>query len=143
MFEHALTIGTFDTPHLGHAILVARCHELAERVTVGVNSDKFVERYKGVKPLYSEDERMELMEQLNVDVVLNTSDGYRLISEVKPDVIVIGSDWLGRDYLKQIGMTADDFNAWGIALIYVPHTDGISTTDLRERLANEQEAHRD
>lgn len=133
----ALTIGTFDTPHIGHAALILRCAELADEVVVGVNSDWFVQKYKGVKPVYNEDERMELMRYLTPDVRLNDGPGGDLIAQVKPDYLVIGNDWLGRDYLKQIDMTVEDFQNWNLTLVYVPVTLGISTTDIKQRLQGE------
>lgn len=130
-----MTIGTFDTPHIGHAILVNKIRALAPITIVGVNSDRFVQEYKGFKPLYSERERMELMGELGILVVLNDGPGYALIQEHKPDLLVIGDDWLGRDYLQQIGMDARDLHLWGVSLLYVNATDGISTSDIKQRLA--------
>lgn len=132
-----LTIGTFDTPHVGHAVLINRCKQLGDNVIVGVNSDRFVTEYKGKAPLYDEIHRMALIGQLGVDVRLNDGPGRALVLSVIPDYVVIGNDWLGRDYLKQINMTPKDFQDWDLTLVYVPATMGISTTDLRERLGNE------
>lgn len=137
----ALTIGTFDTPHVGHAALIRRCEEIADEVVIGVNSDWFVKSYKGAAPVYSEDERMELMRNLSDDVRLNDGPGGDLIAQVKPDYLVIGNDWLARDYLAQIDMTVAEIQTLDLTLVFVPVTLGISTTDLRERLAREQEAH--
>jgi glycerol-3-phosphate cytidylyltransferase len=130
-----LTIGTFDTPHVGHAALINRCRELGKHVVVGVNSDEFVTKYKGVPPIYSQQERMDLMAELGVEVALNDGPGFWLIGQVKPDFLVIGNDWLGRDYLKQISMTAKDFQDWGLTMVYVPATMGISTSDIKARMA--------
>lgn len=134
MFKRVVTIGTFDTPHIGHAILINRCRALGETVFVGVNSDAFVQRYKGVKPVYGEDERIDLIRQMGVEAYLNEDAGRQFVVDMKPDAVVIGNDWLGRDYLAQIGMTAREFQEWDLTLVYVPATLGISTTDFRERL---------
>lgn len=135
-----MTIGTFDMPHIGHAILVDRCRQLGDHVIVGVNTDRFVSEFKGVAPVYTQDERAELMMQLpGVFVDFNDGPGRDFILKHKPDALVIGNDWLGRDYLKQIDMQPKDFWHWGITLVYVPYTEGISATELKWRLKKNAE----
>jgi hypothetical protein len=50
---------------------------------------------------------------------------------VKPDYIIIGSDWARRDYYAQMGFDQDWLDERNIGLIYVPYTAGISSTDLK------------
>jgi glycerol-3-phosphate cytidylyltransferase-like family protein len=71
------------------------------------------------------------------DVVPNIggSDSRWAISLVKPDLVVIGSDWARKDYYKQMGFTQDWLDERGIGLVYLPYTRGISTTDIKLRLA--------
>ena len=57
------------------------------------------------------------------------------IDLVKPDYIIIGSDWARRDYYKQMGFTQDWLDSRGIGLIYVPYTEGISTTEIKKRMS--------
>jgi glycerol-3-phosphate cytidylyltransferase len=128
-----LTVGTFDTPHLGHARLFKTCEALGN-LTVGVNSDEFIEQYKGKRPLFTFEERATLISRLGYRVLINNSAGAELIREVNPDILVIGSDWLRKDYLKQIDMTPDDFDELGISLMYTPYTEGISSTDIKRRV---------
>lgn len=128
-----LTIGTFDTPHLGHAHFFLQCESFGDLI-VGINSDEFVEKYKGEKPLFSYQERRELIELLGYETRINESAGKDLIYRVCPDILVIGSDWARKDYLKQIGMTQDELDERGITLVYVPYTKGISTTEIKKRI---------
>ena len=128
-----LTIGTFDTPHLGHMVLFKRCEELGQ-LTVGVNSDEFIEKYKGARPLYSFEERCQLISALGYNVERNDGPGRELINQVQPDILVIGSDWARKDYLSQIGVTQDYLDNYNISLMYVPYTKGISTTDIKRRI---------
>ena len=88
-----LTIGTFDTPHIAHALLFKRCEQLGN-LTVGVNSDEFIEKYKGKPPLFTFEERATLIARLGYKVLINTSAGAELIRQVNPDILVIGSDQL-------------------------------------------------
>lgn len=131
---NVLTIGTFDVPHMGHAAFLKRCERFGS-VTVGVNSDRFVEGYKGRKPVFTFTERARLIHLLGYEVAANDGAGFELIRLVNPDVLAIGSDWLGRDYMGQIGMTADELGVLGIDLVFVPYTAGISTTEIMVRLA--------
>ena len=130
--REVLTIGTFDVTHIGHAILFKRCQELGN-LTVGVNSDEFIEEYKGRLPLYTYEERAALISKLGYTVMKNDSAGRELINEVQPDIIVIGSDWLRKDYLAQIDVTPDYLDENDITLVYVPYTQGISSTDIKRR----------
>lgn len=130
-----LTIGTFDTPHMGHAAFLRRCEEFAEEVMVGVNTDEFVLRYKGVAPIYDYDERASMVESLGYDTYPNNSAGRELILELMPDVLAIGSDWARKDYYAQIAVDQDLLDTLDISMLYVPYTHGISSTQLKERLS--------
>ena len=130
-----LTIGTFDPPHLGHANLFKKCDVFADQVIVGVNSDEFVMKYRKVAPLYHLSERQRLIESLGYETVPNHSAGRELIQKIMPDMLAIGSDWLHKDYMAQIDMTPHDFDAMRITLIYIPYTEGISASDLKERIS--------
>ena len=129
-----LTIGTFDCVHAGHINLLQSCKEYGD-VVVGVNSDEFIERYKGKPPLFTYKEREELLENLGYDVHKNTDNGSTLIYQINPDVLAIGSDWARKDYLSQIGMTYDELDAMNIHLLYIPYTKNISTTIIKQRLS--------
>jgi len=136
-----LTIGTFDLLHPGHVALLERCVELGgERahVSVGVNTDDFIKRYKGSYPVMSLVERLEMLRAIRWvdDVLINkgNEDCKVLIDEVKPDLLVVGSDWVGKDYLKQTGLTREYLERRDIALVFLPYTAGISTTALKARL---------
>jgi glycerol-3-phosphate cytidylyltransferase len=136
-----LTLGTFDIPHYGHYKLIQKCKAIAngDDVVIGLNTDEFIEKYKGKKPVLSYREREEFLLAWDVVVIPNNqTDGtiknvlVQMISD--PEIIVIGSDWLRKDYLKQIGLTPEFLEEKNISLMYVPYTKGISTTELKERL---------
>lgn len=129
-----LTMGTFSPPHIGHAILLHECERYGDWVVVGVNSDEFVEQYKGFKPEYSYEEREYLIRMLGYEVIKNSSAGRDCIEQVKPDVIAIGSDWATKDYYKQIDVTQDYLDQNNITMIYIPRVGTISSTELRQRL---------
>lgn len=131
------TGGTFDLPHHGHFRLLQRAADFG-RVVVALNTDEFIKSYKGKPPLMTFEERREILMACRwVDEVVPNyggSDSTIAIDIVKPDYIIIGSDWARKDYYKQMGFTQDWLDERGIGLIYVPYTAGISSTDLKTRI---------
>jgi cytidyltransferase-like protein len=132
------TGGTFDIPHRGHAQFLQYCARFGE-VTIALNTDEFIAAYKGKPPVMTYEEREAVLREFRsvADVVPNIggADSRWAISLVKPDLVVIGSDWARKDYYKQMGFTQDWLDERGIGLVYLPYTQGISTTDIKRRLA--------
>lgn len=131
------TGGTFDLIHSGHVNFLRRCAEMGE-VTVALNTDEFIAAYKGKPPVmtYAEREAVLLGLRYVSAVVPNVggADSRISIDLAAPDFVVIGSDWARRDYYKQMGFSQDWLDERGIALCYVPYTQGISTTELKRRM---------
>lgn len=133
------TGGTFDLFHAGHVNFLSKCAELG-RVVVALNTDEFIEAYKGKPPVCSYVERRQvLLSCIWVDDVIPNyagADSKPAIDSVNPDIIAIGSDWARKDYHAQMGFDQDWLDERGISLIYIPYTAGISTTNLKERSAD-------
>jgi len=132
------TGGTFDLLHAGHVELLRKCKELGE-VTVALNTDDFIENYKGKPPVMTYQEREAVLLACRyVDRVIPNHGGLDSkpsILAVKPDLIVIGSDWAKKDYYKQMQFTTDWLDEHGIGLAYVPYSWGISSTEIKRRIA--------
>lgn len=62
------------------------------------------------------------------------TDSKPSIVKIMPDVIAIGSDWAKKDYYAQMGFTQDWLDSNAISLLYIPYTEGISSTDIKRRL---------
>ena len=136
------TGGTFDLFHSGHVRFLKACRRLAGdegKVVVALNTDDFIQAYKGKSPIMSFDERKEVLLGCRfVDSVVPNvggADSKPAILQVSPDLIVIGDDWAKRDYYAQMQFTQAWLDARLIQLVYVPYTQGISTTDLKRRIA--------
>ncbi len=131
------TGGTFDLLHSGHTKFLQRCAELGP-VVVSLNTDEFIEEYKGKPPVisYSDREAVLLACRYVDKVIPNTggTDSKPSIEEVWPDIIAIGTDWARRDYYAQMKFDQDWLDERGIALIYIPYTQGISSTAIKERM---------
>jgi glycerol-3-phosphate cytidylyltransferase len=139
MLLRIYTGGTFDLFHSGHVNFLKRCHELGE-VIVSLNTDEFIEEYKGRLPVMSYAERSAILHACRyVDGVIPNvggADSKTAILEVEPDIIAIGTDWARKNYYAQMGFDQDWLDAHSISLMYIPYTRGISTTDLKSRVAD-------
>ena len=132
------TGGTFDLFHRGHANFLQRCKEIGD-VTVALNTDEFIWEYKNKMPVMSYTEREEVLLACRyVDRVIPNFGGANSkpsIELVQPDIVIIGSDWARKDYYAQMQFDQDWPDERGIALCYIPYTDGISSTKVKGRLA--------
>lgn len=139
------TGGSFDLYHSGHVAFLRACRELAGQdgqVIVSLNTDEFIKEYKGKGLVMNYEERKSVLLSCRYvdDVVPNIggSDSRLAIDLVKPDLVVIGSDWARKDYYSQMGFDQDWLDERGIGLAYIPYTQGISSTDIKSRLRFER-----
>lgn len=145
MGQIVYTGGTFDLFHAGHVKFLKQCKRIAGvdgKVVVALNRDEFIEAYKGNPPVVSFKDRAEVLLACKfVDAVISNSgnaDSKVAIAEVDPDFVVIGDDWARKDYYAQMQFTQEWLDKNEIGLIYVPYTAGISTTDLKARIAGKR-----
>lgn len=135
-----LTIGTFDLLHRGHIDLFNFCKRFGDEVVVAVNTDEFVERYKGKKPIINTTHRVDMIRSIKwvdeVCVNIGDEDCKVIIDKIKPQYIVVGSDWLEKDYLKQTNLSRKYLEDMGISLIFTPRFYD-STSIIKERIKNE------
>lgn len=132
-----LTIGSFDILHFGHIDFLRSCQRLGE-LTVGVNTDEFIQRFKP-KPTLSYEERTYALEQVGFTTIKNDSAGKELIEEVKPEILAVGSDWARKDYFNQIDVTQDWLDEQNITMAYVPYVQKypISSSEIKRRVRGE------
>lgn len=131
-----LTAGTFDLFHAGHVELLRRCNWLGD-VTVAVNTDEFVNTYKGQPPVIGYDDRARVVgacRYVNRVLPQPSPSLEDLIERTRPDYLAVGSDWARKDYYSQIGVTQDWLDDRGVILVFIPYTPQVSSTDIRRRL---------
>ena len=98
VMKHIFVNGTFDILHPGHIQLLNYAKSLGDSLTVGIDSDRRVREKKGpTRPVNSVGDRAYMLQNLKaVDyIVVFDSDEEleRCIKTVKPDIMVVGSDW--------------------------------------------------
>lgn len=127
--KRILTYGTFDLLHYGHINLLKRAKALGDYLVVAVSTDTFNE-LKGKKAYHNYETRKMMLEAVRyVDLVIPEENWEQKIDDVKKydiDIVVMGSDWAGSDrfdYLKDY-----------CEVVYLPRTEGVSTTKIKEEL---------
>lgn len=129
--KKVLTYGTFDLFHIGHLNLLKRAKELGDYLIVGVSTDAF-NAIKGKKCQIPDKDRMEIVKAIRyVDEVIPENSWDQKIKDVVDndvDVFVMGDDWKGKfDFLKDY-----------CEVVYLPRTEGISTTQLKDELGHKE-----
>ena len=133
-YKVGYTTGVFDMFHIGHLNILRRAKEQCEYLIVGVTTDSLCEERKKKLPIICEAERVEIVRAIKYvdEVVLqNDMEKIRPVKEHSVDVVFVGSDWQGTptwiEYEKE-------FAAVGCSVVYLEHTEGISSSILRERI---------
>lgn len=127
MIRTIITYGTFDLLHVGHVNLLKRAKKLGDYLIVGLSTDYF-NMLKHKQSFYSFNDRKIILESIRyVDKVIpekNWEQKKEDILQYQVDTFVIGDDWKGKfDELRSF-----------CEVIYLPRTDGISTTIIKENL---------
>jgi len=94
MIKKVMCFGTFDLLHLGHLNYFKQAKNLGTHLTVVIARDQTKLNQKK-QTLFTEEERLELINNLNlVDKVVlgNKENHFKIIQEVKPDIICLGYD---------------------------------------------------
>lgn len=138
-YKIGYTTGVYDMFHIGHLNILRRAKEQCETLIVGVTTDELCYKRKHKFPIINEKERMEIVGAIRyVDKVVPQSDMEKIrpVKELGVDVVFVGSDWKGTDAWNQY---EKDFAEVGCSVVYLDHTDGISSSILREKIAINKE----
>lgn len=136
-YKVGYTTGVFDMFHIGHLNILKRAKEQCEYLIVGVTTDKLCEKNKKKLPIICEADRIAIVEAIRyVDRVVpqNDMDKLAAVRKYGVDAVFVGSDWQGTPSWERY---EKEFATVGCNVVYLMHTDGISSTVLRERLNKE------
>lgn len=127
--KRVLTYGSFDLLHVGHVRLLDRAASMGDELYVGLSTQRF-SSLKGKHPFYRYSDRAEILRALrSVTCVFPEECWEQKVEDVRRlriDTFVIGEDWKGKfDFLKTF-----------CSVVYLPRTDGISTSQTKQALAS-------
>ena len=128
------TTGVFDMFHIGHLNILRRAKEQCDYLIVGVSTDELVLHDKNKRPVIPFEDRCEIVKAIRyVDEVVPQIDKNKFAAWEKFhfDKMFVGSDWKGT---PQWNGFEKQFASVDVEIVYLSHTDGISSTILREKL---------
>ncbi len=126
--------GVFDMFHVGHLNILQRAKEKCEYLIVGVSTDEVVISYKHKTPIIPFQDRMAIVKAIRyVDEVVpqDTMDKMKMWNKVHFDVMFHGDEWKGTPLYNKY---EEEFDRIGVKIEYLSHTEGISSTILRDKL---------
>lgn len=121
--------------HIGHLNILKRAKEQCDYLIVGVTTDELCYSRKHKYPIINEVDRKAIVEAIRyVDSVVFQTDMEKVkpVMELHADAVFVGSDWKGTEAWNNY---EKEFARVGCTVIYLDHTDGISSTILREKLS--------
>ena len=128
------TTGVFDMFHIGHLNILRRAKEQCDYLIVGVSTDELVEKDKNKHPIIPFAERCAIVEAIKyVDKVVaqENKDKFSAWEKLGFNKMFVGSDWKGT---PQWDVFEKQFKPVGVEIVYFNHTDGISSTILRDKI---------
>ena len=137
------TTGVYDMFHIGHLNVIRRAKEQCDFLIVGVSTDELVQSEKKKTPVIPYEERAEIVAALKyVDRVVPQPDKDKFAAWRKYHFskMFVGDDWKGTTQWKTY---EEQFKPVGVEIIYLPHTDGISSTKLTGVIKDILEEHPD
>lgn len=127
------TNGCFDLLHLGHVDYLEKARFLGDKLVLGLNSDDSVSRFKGPqRPIQDQNSRARVLAALQfIDLVVffNEDTPLNLITEIQPDILVKGSDYLAENIVG-----ADVVKSGGGVVKTIDFVPGYSTSKIVEKI---------
>ena len=127
------TNGCFDILHRGHIEYLAQAADLADIMVIGLNTDNSVSRIKGPdRPLQDEISRavsMAAIQYIDYVVLFDEETPLNLIENIKPDVLVKGSDYKIEDIVGY-----DVLMKYGGQIRTIDFVEGYSTTKIVDKI---------
>ena len=128
------TTGVFDMFHIGHLNILSQAKEFCDYLIVGVSTDECVQSYKHKLPIIPYAQRAAIVSAIKYvdEVVPQTNmDKLDFLKRRHFDIMFHGDEWKGTDLYNRY---EKEFEEYGAKIVYLKHTDGISSSMLREKL---------
>ena len=133
-YKIGYTTGVYDMFHIGHLNILQRAKEQCEYLIVGVSTDEVVEGYKHKTPIIPFEERIAIVQALKcVDQAVPQTSMNKMEAweNLHFNALFHGSDWKGSDMYNKM---TEEFKQVGVDVVFLPHTEGVSSTLLAEVL---------
>ncbi len=133
-YKVGYTTGVFDLFHVGHLNILRRAKEMCDYLIVGVSTDDLVKSYKEHAPVIPYEERAAIVSAIRyVDRVvpqtsLNKVEAYHAL---RFDALFHGNDWQNSPLYNEVSA---QMKTLGVEMVFLPHTEGVSSTDIREKV---------
>ncbi|MBR0230708.1 MAG: adenylyltransferase/cytidyltransferase family protein [Clostridia bacterium] len=124
------TTGVYDMFHIGHLNVLKNAKSQCDYLIVGVSTDELVQKEKNKTPVIPFVERCEIVSAIKyVDKVVPQTNKNKKEAWEKYhfDKMFVGDDWKGTDVWNRF---EEQFKPLGVEIVYLKHTDGISSTQL-------------
>ncbi|MCQ2801549.1 MAG: adenylyltransferase/cytidyltransferase family protein [archaeon] len=125
------TTGVFDLFHIGHLNILKQAKEHCDYLIVGVSTDENVQQYKHKTPVIPYEQRAAIVEAIKyVDKVVpqKNMDKLEAWNELHYDILFHGDDWKNSDMYNKV---IEDLSKVDVKVVFLKHTQGISTTQIR------------
>ena len=133
-YKIGYTTGVFDMFHIGHLNILKRSKEQCDYLIVGVSTDEVVKSYKNKTPIIPFEERIAIVSELKcVDLAVPQTSMNKMEAweKYRFDALFHGSDWKGSNMYNKL---IEEFSAVGVDVVFLPHTENVSSTLLSEVL---------
>ncbi len=129
----AFTNGCFDILHYGHVYYLEKAKKDNRILIVGLNSDSSVRSIKGPqRPINPQQYRAALLAALScIDfvIIFNELTPHKVIGNIKPDILIKGADWKGKDVVGR-----DTVLKYGGRVEFISYIPNQSTTKILEKI---------
>ena len=124
-FKLVFTNGCFDILHSGHIQSLLFAKSKGDKLLVAINSDESINKIKGnLRPFIPLVHRLNIISALEmVDFVIafDEETPYNLIKEIKPEVLIKGSDYIDKTVIG---------SEFALEIFFAPFYDGVSSSKL-------------
>ena len=135
-YKIGYTAGTFDLFHVGHLNILEKAKKQCDYLIVAVSTDELVEEYKHHQPVIKFKDRCRIVSAIRyVDEVIPqvNMDKKQAALDNNIDVMFVGDDWKNTEKWNSIERELSEIC---VKVVYLKHTDGISSSDIKERVKN-------
>lgn len=133
-YKIGYTTGVYDMFHIGHLNLLKKAKEQCDYLIVGVSTDEVVKSYKNKTPIIPFEERIAIVQELKcVDKAVPQTSMNKMEAweRYRFNALFHGSDWKGSEMYNKM---VESFERVGVDIVFLPHTEGVSSTLLSEVL---------